>query len=56
MALYQVNYNALEPVWGDVRLNAENVEDAQELAKKEIGYLYPEYIDVNIESVEDMHD
>jgi len=56
MALYQVNYTASEPVWGDVRLNADDKEEAEILSSKEIMQLYPEYTDVVIESVELVND
>ncbi len=56
MALYQVNYSASEPVWGDVRLTAETPEEAELLAKKEILQMYPEYDEVIIEDTEVVND
>lgn len=56
MALYQISYSALEPVWGDVRLNADTPEDASLLASKEIEQMYPEYLEIYIEKVEGLND
>ena len=54
MALYQANYSASEPVWGDVRLTAEDPDEATMLAKREIMQMYPEYTDVVIETIEEV--
>lgn len=54
--LFQVNYSASEPVWGDVRLTADTADEAEALAEKEIMQMYPEYENIEIEDIEIVHD
>lgn len=54
MALYQVSYIANEPVYGEVRIIADDPHDAAEIAKKEIEQMYPEYDTVEVEAIEEV--
>lgn len=51
---FQCDYTAVERVWGDVRLGAEDEMAAQENALLEISRMYPEYEDITIERVEEV--
>lgn len=52
MTKYRVEYVCQVPEWGDVTLDADTEEEAKDLALHEIGMIYPEAVDVEIEGVE----
>jgi hypothetical protein len=52
MPTYQVSYSYEIPEWGTIELEAENEEEARELAMEEIEFSYPEISNIEISKVE----
>ncbi len=51
MTKYQIEYSYQVPEWGTIELNADNKDEAEGLAYIEIKQLFPEVLDVQVDSV-----
>lgn len=51
MTTYDIGFTGKLQEWGDVTLDADNVEQAEEYAREHILDIYPEYMDVEIEYI-----
>jgi len=54
MVSYDVGFTGKLQEWGNVELEADNAEQAEEFAHEQILDLYPEYIDVEIEFIKEL--
>jgi len=54
MPTYQVSYSYEVPEWGTIELEADDEDQARELAMDEIEYSYPEINNIEISKVEQM--
>ena len=52
MPMYQVSYSYEIPEWGTIELEADDEDQAQQLAMEEIEYSYPEINNIEISKVE----
>ena len=54
MTLYDIGFTGKLQEWGNVELEADGVEQAEEYAREQILDIYPEYMDVEIEYVKEL--
>ena len=54
MPMYQVSYSYEVPEWGTIELEADDEDQACELAMEEILFSYPEINNVEISKIEQM--
>lgn len=54
MAFYQVNFAYKIEEWGTIELEADNVEQADELGREHVYATYPEATDITVDSVKEI--
>lgn len=54
MTFYDIEFTGKLQEWGNVELEADDVEQAEQYAREHILEVYPEYMDVEIEAVKEL--
>jgi hypothetical protein len=54
MTNYKINYEASIPEFGEITLEADSADDAEEKAYAEVAKLFPEYLDVEVTMVSEI--
>jgi len=54
MVSYDIGFTGKLQEWGNVELEADNTEQAEEFAREHVLEVYPEYSDVEIEYIKEL--
>jgi hypothetical protein len=55
MPNYEIEFTGKVQEWGNVELEADNPEQAEEFAREHILEVYPEYEDIEIEAIKELN-